>query len=151
LNFQGLPDATVRIVARSSRPGTDAMRRGHGGCPIGTVAASEIEGVVLAQVRRLLNTPEVVARAIAEVHREGAPSENPIAEEKRIMEAIASLQPIWDELYPAEQNRVLRLLVERIDVAADGISITLHTAGIRSLATELAQKGGPKPAERAAA
>ena len=123
-----------------------AMRRGHDGCPIGTVAASEIEGVVLAQVRRLLNAPEVVARAIAAVHREGGPSDDPVAEEKRIMEAIASLQPIWDELYPAEQNRILRLLIERIDVAVDGISITLHTAGIRSLAIEL---GEPIPAAAA--
>jgi riboflavin synthase alpha subunit len=93
----------------------------------------------------------VVARAIAAVHREGGSSENPIAEEKRIMEAIGSLQPIWDELYPAEQNRILRLLVERIDVAVDGISITLHTAGIRSLATELAPEAVPQLAERAAA
>jgi DNA invertase Pin-like site-specific DNA recombinase len=128
-----------------------AMRRGHSGCPIGTVAASEIEGVVLAQVRRLLNAPEVVARAIAAVHSEGGQSEDPIAEEKRVMEAIGSLQPIWDELYPAEQNRILRLLVERIDVASDGISITLHTARIRSLATELTQEGVPQSAERAAA
>jgi hypothetical protein len=67
------------------------------------------------------------------------------------MEAIGSLQPIWNELYPAEQNRILRLLVERIDVAADGISITLHTAGIRSLATELKQEAVPLAAEGAAA
>lgn len=60
------------------------------------------------------------------------------------MEAIGSLQPIWDEFYPAEHNRILRLLVERIDVAADGSSITLHTAGIRSLATELTQDGVPR-------
>nr|WP_281720281.1 hypothetical protein [Nitrosomonas nitrosa] len=67
------------------------------------------------------------------------------------MEAIRSLQPIWDELYPAEQNRILRLLVERVDVAADGISITLHTAGIRSLATELTHEGVPQSTEGAEA
>jgi hypothetical protein len=32
----------------------------------------------------------------------------------------------------------MRLLVERIDVAPDGISVTLHAAGIRSLVAELA-------------
>ena len=46
--------------------------------------------------------------------------------------------PIWDELYLAEQARFLRLLIERIDVAPDGISVTLHAAGIRSLVAELA-------------
>jgi hypothetical protein len=45
---------------------------------------------------------------------------------------------VWDELYPAEQARILRLLVERIDVVPDGVSVTLHAAGIRSLVAELA-------------
>jgi hypothetical protein len=39
----------------------------------------------------------------------------------------------------------MRLLIERIDVALDGISVTLHAAGIRSLVAELA--AGPKPAQ----
>jgi hypothetical protein len=42
---------------------------------------------------------------------------------------------------PAEQARILRLLIERIDVAPDGISVTLHAAGIRSLVAELADQG----------
>ena len=54
--------------------------------------------------------------------------------------------PVWDELYPAEQARILRLLIERIDVAPDGISVTLHAAGIRSLVAELADQEPPAPA-----
>jgi hypothetical protein len=50
---------------------------------------------------------------------------------------------LWDELYPAEQARIMRLLIERIDVAPDGISVTLHAAGIRSLVAELADQATP--------
>jgi site-specific DNA recombinase len=50
---------------------------------------------------------------------------------------------VWDELYPAEQTRILRLLIERIDVAPDGISVTLHAAGIRSLVAELPGEEAP--------
>jgi hypothetical protein len=46
-------------------------------------------------------------------------------------------------LPPAEQARILRLLIERIDVAPDGISVTLHAAGIRSLVAELADQDAP--------
>jgi hypothetical protein len=53
---------------------------------------------------------------------------------------------VWDELYPAEQARILRLLIERIDVAPDGISVTLHAAGIRSLVVELVDEEAPAPA-----
>jgi hypothetical protein len=38
------------------------------------------------------------------------------------------------------QARILRLLIERIDVAPDGISVTLHAAGIRSFVAELASQ-----------
>ena len=38
---------------------------------------------------------------------------------------------------------MLRLLIERIDVAPDGISVTLYAAGIRSLVAELADQEAP--------
>jgi hypothetical protein len=47
----------------------------------------------------------------------------------------------WKWLYPAGQARILRLLIERIDVAPAGISVTLHAAGIRSLVAELTSEG----------
>ena len=37
----------------------------------------------------------------------------------------------------------MRLLIERIDVAPDAISVTLHAAGIRSLVAELADQEAP--------
>jgi hypothetical protein len=64
-------------------------------------------------------------------------------QEREVIEALGALEPVWDELYPAEQARILRLLIERIDVAPDGISITLHAAGIRSLVSELADQDAP--------
>ena len=64
----------------------------------------------------------------------------PLLDESEVIEALGALEPVWDELYPAEQARILRLLIERIDVAPDGISVTLHAAGIRSLVAELADQ-----------
>jgi site-specific DNA recombinase len=63
-----------------------------------------------------------------------------------VIDAVGALEPVWDELYPAEQARILRLLFERIDVAPDGISVTLHAGGIRSLVAELADHETPAPA-----
>jgi hypothetical protein len=63
---------------------------------------------------------------------------------------LSTLEPVCDELYPAEQARILRLLIERIDVAPDGISITLHAAGIRSLIADLADQEAPEPLLEAA-
>jgi site-specific DNA recombinase len=128
-----------------------ASRRGHDTCPVRSIAASEVEGLVLRQVRRLLASPEVVARTITAVRREKSAAEGTKLEEGDVIETLGALEPVWDELYPAEQARILRLLIERIDVAPDGISITLHTAGIRSLVAELAgeQAAAPEPGHAA--
>ena len=120
-----------------------ASRRGHDTCPVRSIAAGEVEGLVLAQVRRLLASPEMVARTITAVRRENGAAEHPELEEGDVIEALGALEPVWDELYPAEQARIMRLLIERIDVAPDGISVTLHAAGIRSLVAELADQEAP--------
>jgi hypothetical protein len=119
-----------------------ASRRGHHTCPVRSIAASEVEGLVLGQVRRLLAAPELVARTITAVRQEGK-AEDATLEEGDLIEALGAVEPVWDELYPAEQARILRLLIERVDVAPDGISVTLHAAEIRSLIAELADQKTP--------
>jgi hypothetical protein len=111
-----------------------------------SIAASEVEALVLGQVRRLLASPELIGRTIAAARRENGASEGVVIEEGEVIEALGALEPVWDELYPAEQARIMRLLIERIDVAPDGISVTLHAAGIRSLVAELADQESRAPA-----
>jgi site-specific DNA recombinase len=123
-----------------------ASRRGHDTCPVRSIAASEVEGLVLGQVRRLLASPELVARTITAVRRENGAVEDRELAGGDIIEALGALEPVWDELYPAEQARILRLLIERIEVPPDGISLMLHAAGIRSLVGELATQQAPAPA-----
>lgn len=66
------------------------------------------------QVRRLLASLELVARTITALRRENSTAEHPALKEGEVVEALGALEPIWDELYPAEQTRILRLLIERM-------------------------------------
>lgn len=52
--------------------------------------------------------------------------------------ALASFEPVWDELFPAEQERILRLLIERITYHPDDgdVDIELRPCGIEALANE---------------
>ena len=52
-------------------------------------------------------------------------------------EALQRLDPLWDELFPAEQARIVQLLVERVDVSPDGVDIRLRTEGLSNLTAEL--------------
>jgi len=109
-----------------------AIRNGYGACPIKTVPAGEIEGAVVAQLRGLLRTPEIIVRTWKQSAEDG----DTIAESE-VTAALSRLDPLWDELFPAEQARLVRLLVARATIGADGVQIALHTGGLATLAADL--------------
>ena len=78
-----------------------------------------------------------------------ARDEAPDLTEAEVREALAQLDPLWDELFPAEQARIVQLLVERVEVGPDGADIRLRVAGLTSLMRELS--GPASEAQRAAA
>ncbi len=96
------------------------------------VPAAEIETAVVHELRAILRTPEVVVatwRAARE--RDGAPTE------AEVREALHELDPLWEELFPAEQARLVRLLVRRVEVYPEGLRLQLRVDGLRSVVAEM--------------
>ena len=60
--------------------------------------------------------------------------------EEEAREALMQLDPLWAELFPAEQARVVQLLVERVDIGLAGLSVRLRIDGLTGLAREMAVK-----------
>jgi site-specific DNA recombinase len=59
-----------------------------------------------------------------------------------VIDALAQLEPVWDELFPAEQERIVQLLVERVEVRPEGLEVRLRGDGLRSLVAELEPAAG---------
>ena len=59
--------------------------------------------------------------------------------EREVRSALAGFEELWDGLFPAEQARILELLVKRVDVFPDRVDITLKIEGLTSLQSELRQ------------
>jgi site-specific DNA recombinase len=59
-------------------------------------------------------------------------------EPDEVSAALSSFEPVWEQLTPQEQGRVLRLLIERVeyDGSAGTIGITFRPGGIKALARE---------------
>lgn len=57
--------------------------------------------------------------------------------ESEVVESLRDLDPIWNELFPVEQARIVGELVEEIEVWEEGLKLKVHGAGLRSLTTEL--------------
>ena len=55
--------------------------------------------------------------------------------------ALLQFDPLWDELFPAEQARIVALLVERVDIGTDGLNVRLRVDGLGGLAREMLAGG----------
>jgi hypothetical protein len=57
--------------------------------------------------------------------------------ESDVRGALLAFEPLWNELFPVEQARIIELLVERVDIRNDRVDIKLRIAGVSSLVSEL--------------
>ena len=96
------------------------------------VPAAEIEAAVVDQVRALLRQPDVVVGTWLAARREA-----PDLTECEVRDALHRLDPMWAELFPAEQARIARALVERVVVGPAGADIRLRVEGLAGLVRDL--------------
>ena len=118
-----------------------AMKQGRSDCPVKLVPAAELERIIIDQVRRLLQTPEVIVQTWRALRKQSAD-----VSEAEVRSALIGFDELWDELFPAEQARIVGLLVKRIDMHAERMDITLKMEGLSSLSSELQ----PQPFQQAA-
>jgi site-specific DNA recombinase len=108
------------------------LKQGSGDCPVARVPAAEIEKIVIDQVRLLLLSPEIIVQTWRSVRK----SIKGITESE-VRDALQSFDPLWNQLFPAEQSRIVDLLVDRVDVRTDCVDIKLRIAGVTSLVGEV--------------
>jgi len=167
-----------------------AKKSGYEECPVKSVPAGEIERVVMDEVKKALQRPDLIGATFSRIKiNETSEIERLTAEKGRVeeelevirtnanrlingklqnafvqeelarMEAqakelgrqlaetqtelesltaspttetdliteLANLEPVWDELFPKEKQRVINLLFERIALYEDALEITLKT------------------------
>jgi hypothetical protein len=67
--------------------------------------------------------------------------EAPDLSEEDARDALARLDPLWEELFPAEQQRIIHALVDRVVVGPSGADIRLRIEGLSGLARDLGPQG----------
>ena len=111
----------------------DVLKRGPEACPVGRVPGGEIETAVIDQLRGIFRQPEITVGTCR-----AARAEQDDITEDEAREALLQLDPLWDELFPAEQARIVQLLVERVDVRTHGVEVRLRPNGLAALVREVA-------------
>lgn len=84
--------------------------------------------MVIEQIKTVLRSPEVLAHAVRACRdlRDGL-------EEQGAINALRTIEEVWDELFPAEQARIAHTLIERITVRREGATIDWKTDGLETL------------------
>jgi site-specific DNA recombinase len=113
---------------------TELARRCNGGAPI-----QEYESYREEDLRRLVAERRA---AISKITEELKINKEMVVEDRDLLTAFEQIQPVWDELFPQEQQRVMRLLLKRVVVHPDRLELMFHLGGLRSLVTELRSHNG---------
>ena len=112
---------------------TSALRSGvQNICPLRRIPAVEIEAAVIGQIKLMAQTPEIVVATWR-----AARQQLPGLTERQVRVHLHSFEEIWAELFPAEQARIIQLLVARVDVTPSGADITLRTDGLAMVMQDL--------------
>lgn len=101
--------------------------------------AAELESAVLDQLRAILRAPNLLGEMLPQ-----AIKLDPTLDEVKITVAMTRLDAIWDQLFPAEQTRIVKLLVEKVIVSPNDLEVRLRANGIERLVLELR----PEPVEQ---
>jgi site-specific DNA recombinase len=101
--------------------------------------AAELESAVLDQLRAILRAPNLLGDMLPQ-----AIKLDPTLDEAKITVAMTRLDAIWDQLFPAEQTRIVKLLVEKVIVSPNDLEVRLRANGIERLVLELR----PEPVEQ---
>ena len=88
-------------------------------------SAVQVEAAVIHQLRVVFRQPEIVAGKWKATRAHDGD-----IREADIRAALQQLVPLWDELFPAEQARIVALLVGRVDVGTDGLNVRLRVGGL---------------------
>ena len=108
--------------------------QGYRKCPLPTLNAGEIERLVVEQLRELLRHPDVVARSYREICEQADQDGMALNE---VVAALQSIDPVWDVLFPAERERIARLLIRGITVSCGNLHVHFQPNGIEEITQEL--------------
>ena len=57
--------------------------------------------------------------------------------EADVISALQKFEEVWGQLFPAEQTRILLLLVRRVTVTSEGLVIDVRTDGVSGVMRDM--------------
>ena len=110
------------------------LRLANDACRIGNISAAEVENLVVAQVLKLLERPEIIAQAIAAGSTTGNIRDIEIINS---LNSLKNVHKVWEELFLSEQVRITHLLIKQVTIKPEGIDVGIYSDGLNILTDEI--------------
>lgn len=94
--------------------------------------ADLVEAAVVTELRRVMRAPSITAQVIAHLAREVH-----AFAEADVISALQTFDDVWGQLFPAEQTRIVQLLVRRVTVTSEGLVIDVRTDGVSGVMRDM--------------
>ena len=98
-----------------------AAKNGYDACPVKSVSAGDVEAAVIMRLRRLFRESENEMESV----------------DAGTALALKKLDSLWNDLFPAERERILRMLLESVTLRADGLELAVRREALEALAREM--------------
>ncbi len=107
------------------------------------LVGADLSGKDKARLAELQSRIRPIEQRLSEVRDELQSLQRQLIDEADVTTALGQFDTVWQSLKVAEQNRLIRLLIERVDYSGEAgtIIVTFQPSGIRTL-LEQAKWGG---------
>jgi site-specific DNA recombinase len=114
----------------------------------GEIRPGDDNGLLIARLADLQRRIGLVEGRVLKVREQIHAIHRRLLDEDEAAQALSVFDPVWEALTPAEQARVIGLLVRQVyyDGSRGKVSIQFHPTGIKTLADELADRREEKSA-----
>ena len=90
---------------------------------------------MVEQMRRVWRNPDMISRVTGHAKRL-----DPEIDEAQVHVAMLQIDRIWDQLFPAEQQRIARLIIEKVVVTPHSIDVRFRPNGLERVVREIKPK-----------
>ena len=91
-----------------------------------------MEALILTQLQAVFASPEMGMETWRAIQ-----NDDDTVTEYEVHSNLSDIVPVWKELYPAEKQRILELMVEKVIINYEFSDIRIRASGMDSLAREL--------------
>ncbi len=98
-----------------------AAKNGYDACPVKSVSAGDVEAAVIMRLRRLFRESQKELESV----------------DTETVVALKKLNGLWNDLFPAERERIVRMLLESVTLRTDGLELAVRKEALKALAWEM--------------